>query len=212
MHEVSSEHHEGRAGNGGYPWCVLACDAMKHLHRHLWRLLVASALALALTACPGTDDDDDADDDVSADDDTTDSGICDPLTGSWRLIQFECGEYDITDDWFAAILSTTIAVVGTADSCSMALTNASDSCVEVQEFLYTVGEDTLSGESLGIVNCDPDACKFTEEDAPCEVGDGAGGSTGEASFTVVGDVLTVTNEEPEGLCGELTMVQTWERI
>ncbi len=208
---------------------------MHSIDVHLWRLLFTSILALTLAACPGAGDDDDAtgdddasgdddtgdddtgdddtgDDDATGDDDTSEGQACGPLVGSWRLTRFECGEYDITDDWLDAIPSTILDVTVTAEGCTIVLTNSSPSCLEVEEFLYTVGEDTLSGENLGIVTCDPDACTFTEDDEPCALGDNAGDTTGEANFAVEADVLTVTNEEPEGLCGELTMVQTWERI
>jgi len=183
--------------------------------------------ALALAGCPGADDDDtssddddataDGDDDATGDDDTgdddtTDGGTCGALVGAWQLTRFECGEYDITDDWLAAIPSTVLEASAGVDGCDVVLTNASDSCVEVKQFLYEVGEDTMSGEDLGIISCTPDACTFTEEDAPCVVGEGAGESTGEGTFVVTGDTLTFTNENPGDICGKFTLVQTWERI
>jgi hypothetical protein len=181
-----------------------------HLAAHL---LLTTLLALALAGCPAGDDDDTSgDDDATGDDDTTDNESCGPLLGSWNLTQFECGDYDITADWFDVMNSTVLDVSGGADSCVIVLTNTGDTCVEAQEFHYVVGADTLSGESQGITSCTPDACTFTADDEPCVVDDGAGDTTGEGDFSVDGDTLTVTNVEPEGLCGQLTMVQTWARM
>jgi hypothetical protein len=189
-------------------------------HAHIFSFLFAAALALTLSACNGDDDDDsvagDDDDDATADDDddaTADdddaAGDC-ILDGTWALTTFECGTYDITPDWFDVMDSTVMEIGPGAVGCDVVLTNSSASCVEVMQSVFEIDGDTIEGENLGIVSCAPDACTFTAKDDPCVVGDGAG-DMGASAFALNGDVLVVTGNEPDGICGKLEMIQTWAR-
>ena len=199
------------------------------MHKHTWLIWCSSllaALAFTLSACNGDDDDDSVagdddatagddddatagdDDDATADDDDA-AGDC-ILDGTWALTTFECGTYDITADWFDVMDSTVMEIGPGADGCDVLLTNSSASCVEVSQSVFAVNGDTIDGENLGITSCTPDACQFTAQDEPCVVGDGAG-DMGASAFTLNGDVLVVTGNEPDGICGKLEMIQTWAR-
>jgi len=207
---------------------------MKKLTWTPWYVLFLAALALTLSACngggdddtfasdddatAGDDDDDDAtadDDDATADDDdaTADDddavGDC-ILEGTWALTTFECGTNDITAVWFDVMDSTIMGIGSAVGGCKVLLTNSSASCVEVMESEFVVDGDIIEGDNLGIISCTPDACTFTPEDDPCVVGEGSG-EMGASAFTLNGDVLVVTGKDPEGICAELDMIQTWAR-
>jgi hypothetical protein len=152
--------------------------------------------------------DDDAADDDAADDDDTMAGNCE-YEGSWNLVTFLCGEYDITGDWFDIMDSTVMVFSSTVDGCNMVMTNSSASCVETEEFEFD--SNTGDGDSLGVTSCDPSKCTFNGQDAPCIVGDRAGPVT-MGTLEMVGDTLHVTSMDLDGLCGKLETIQTWERM
>jgi hypothetical protein len=204
--------------------------------RHLlWLCLLLASLACTLDACDGEGDDDDAadDDDTSDDDDDTSTdddddtstdddddtstdddddtaaGNC-PLEGLWSLTEMWCETYDITTDWFALMDYTTLEVSSIAEGCSAVLTNSSPDCTEAQQSTYDdVTGSTISGQNLGIISCDPAACIFVQDDEPCQIGDRAG-PTGEGTYNITGNVLTVTILEQDGLCGPLEMTQIYQ--
>ncbi len=197
--------------------------------RFTFQLLWIASLTVTLCACDGNGDDDDVadddatadddvadddttpgDDDVADDDDSDDPGDC-VLEGTWVLTTFFCGTYDITADWFALIDSTVLEISSVAEGCSAVLTNTNAGCVETEQFLWDgVTADEVDGESLGITSCVPDGCSFGAGDEPCVVGDRAG-PINPGTYTLAGDVLTVTTQDPDGLCAHLDTIQTWTR-
>jgi hypothetical protein len=169
---------------------------------------VLVTLTIAIFAC-GDDDDDGAGAADSGVVDSADTGVADtgascPAAGDWRVTRIVCGGMDVTDAirTEGGIESMRLGVSERAEGgCHVVTTISGASCTEVEE-ADTSAAGTGSGESYGITSCDPAACTFNEDDAPCEVGDRAG-STTMVLGDPTGDTLTVVSQPPQGLCGGL---------
>ena len=183
---------------------------MSTLFRISWLSLLSVALAFTCTACNGSNDGFGAgDDDDVADDDVVAPYVCE-FPGTWDLISIACAETDVSAEWFAIFESSVMAITAGDGVCDVEMTLSSSTCVEVETLEFIAEDDEIDGDSLGITKCTPDACTFIQGDDPCEIGDRAGAMNAD-EFILDGTLFTVTGKDPDGMCGEDSMVQVWQR-
>ena len=114
-----------------------------------------------------------------------------------------CGPNDVTADVRAAggITEMRLDISDDSGSCHMVGTFTGPDCIEVEQRGFTIdGSGQLTQtDALGITSCEPAGCSFNANDAPCMIGDRAGGP-GLTSAELDDATIVVTNRPPSGLC------------
>ncbi len=100
-----------------------------------------------------------------------------PWVGRWTLRSVKCSTFDFAewyDDHTGATLDIAQADQG---GCDVVATVSGATCEESESWHFTspVGIN-VDLTYNGISACNPDACTFNGPDAPCQVGDRAGGT------------------------------------
>lgn len=148
--------------------------------------------------------------DASAMDATLGGGTGCPPAGIYTMLSFACGTRDITATLKAALGTTTLTFSSNGAECSALLTNSSSRCTESQEDVYNFSTGVRT--SKGITVCNPAACTFTNNDAPCALGDRARpGSAAGLGFDVVNGRFTIRTPANTGdICGTEEGVQVFD--
>ncbi len=129
--------------------------------------------------------------------------------GKYQLETIACGELDITTE-FKASVTLTQATVSSLDGggCRIETFNSGPTCAE-QEIIDIV--ETEPGQWAatyqGVSACNPDACKFNDDDAACVLGD----RKGEGTLTIEeldGGKLKLSETSSVTLCAKYNMLPT----
>jgi hypothetical protein len=138
------------------------------------------------------------------------SGNC-TFKGTYALEQKLCGTSDVTTQWKTVIPTEALEVTDKeGGGCTMQITHTSPGvCVEVESIDATlVSGSSYSFAFLGITSCSPAACKFTNNDAPCLVGDRV--KTETATVVIEGANIRITTPSKAGdICGGMADVNVF---
>jgi len=141
--------------------------------------------------------------------DTTAGVPC--FEGTWRLFALFCNDLDVTNNVATEGGLESMVVAFTAldgGRCEVVATASGPTCTEVSraQFMLSAGGD-LQSTSEGIIACNPEACAFNAQDAPCVLGDRANEAP-PASLTLTAGVLEIVHQAPDGICGRFGQTTT----
>ena len=93
-----------------------------------------------------------------------------PWAGTWTAYGAFCDGLDVTGDWKQTFSKVEMVV---ADQCTAEVVFEGESCIERESFGWTQTNGGANSTSFGIVNCQPNGCRFTTDDPGCMEGDRA---------------------------------------
>ncbi|MBM4354377.1 MAG: hypothetical protein FJ109_11375 [Deltaproteobacteria bacterium] len=129
--------------------------------------------------------------------------------GKYELESIACNDLDITADFKASVTKTQITVSSLeGGGCRIEASNSGPSCAE-QEIIDLVEADPglWNAAYQGVSSCNPDACKFNDDDAPCVLGDRKGEGTIAIQEQEEGKIK-LTENSPVTLCAKYDKLPT----
>ena len=133
-----------------------------------------------------------------------------PWVGVWTLQTVNCATFPF-DAWYDDYTGAVLDVTQSEDSgCDVVVTVSGNTCEESEDWhLSSPVGINVELTYNGIASCTPDACTFNGPDAPCEVGDRAGGTESISIDDATGDLQIVGALADTAAGCTLDVVTTW---